>query len=110
MMPMFIFMPSFEGLGDEYGCQVGEDKCLYEGDQYFDQVNEDRKQDEERRSAPAQSNIHRAEDKDQDDEAEDNDMAGDHIGEKPDDQGERFGEYTHELHGPHDDFNGRGNG
>ena len=110
MMAMLILMTSFEGLGDEHRRQVCKNVCLYEGDQHFDQVDKERKQDEEGRCSPAQSDIHGAEDKDQADKAEDNDMPRDHIGKKPDDQGKRFREDTHDLHRPHDHLDRSGDG
>ena len=46
-MSMPFFMATFEGLANEDRGQVGEDIGLYECDQDFDQVDEDRQQDEE---------------------------------------------------------------
>src|ERR1700743_719069 len=102
MMPVLVVMTSFEGLSDEHRRQVCKNVSLYESNQHFDQINEERKQDKKGRCSPAQSDIHGAEDKDQTDKAEDDDMPGDHIGKNPDDQRKGFGKDTHDLHRPHD--------
>ena len=47
-MAMLVIMTSFEGLGNEYSRQVGKNVCLYEGNQHFDQIDKERKQDKER--------------------------------------------------------------
>jgi len=83
-----VIVAAFEGLGDEYCGKVREDESLYKCNQHFDQVDEERKQDEEGRRSPTQPDVHSAEDKDQTDKAEDDDMPRDHVGEKTHDQRE----------------------
>src|ERR1700743_1139301 len=99
---MPFFMSALKSLSDKHRCQVGEDISLYKRNKDFDQINKDSQQDKERRGSPAQSRIHRSENKDQDDKAQDDNMPRNHIGKKTDDQREGLGKNPHDLHRDHD--------
>jgi len=97
-----VIMAALESLADEDRRQVGKDECLYERNQYFDQVNEDGQQDEKGGSAPSQGRIHGTEYKDQNNKAENDDVPRDHIGKKTYDQREGLCKDPHDLHRYHD--------
>src|SRR4051812_25611526 len=97
MMTMPVVMTAFKSLADKYRCKIGENKGLYKRNQYFQQVNEHGKQHEQRRSAPAQPCAHSAKNKNQDDKAQDDDVARYHIGKQTYDQGEGLGKNAHDF-------------
>lgn len=101
-MTVDIMMAALESLSDKHGRKVCEDKGLDKRHQHFQQVYEYRKQHKQRRSTPSQCRAHRSENKDQDDEAENDNMTRNHIRKKTYDQCKGFCENTHDFNGDHD--------
>src|SRR5579872_5843584 len=106
-MPLMVVMVlvGFVLQPDEDVGERGKNIGLDIGHQQIDKVDKDRHQDKKERGAPAQAGTHGAKHKDQDDKAQDDDMARDHVGEKPDDERERLGENAEDLDRDHDRLN-----
>src|ERR1700694_2617696 len=97
-----VIVAAFKSLADEYRGQVGEDIRLQKSHQYLDKINENREGDGDGRKAPAHAAAQVTEDKDQRDQANDDDVAGDHVGEQPHNERDGLGKDAQHFHRDHD--------
>ena len=83
-------------------CKHGEDKSLQVSHQTLKQRDKDAEEDAHHRYSAAHKGTKEiAKDEDKEDESEDDDMAGGHIGEETDHQYDGLGKDTHQFHQRH---------
>src|SRR5688572_13441354 len=91
-----LLLVGVTGQVDEHGGQHGGDVRLDERDQELEQEDEEREADRDRHDQP------RLQEEDQPQHAEDDDVAGGHVGEQTDHERERLGEVPDDLDRDHD--------
>ena len=92
----------FMGQADKHGTEHREDVGLDEGHQHLEKVHEEQHDDAEGVQTQSVAHTHRPSEEDDAREAQDDGMAGHHVGEETDHQGEGLGEDAEELYHGHD--------
>jgi hypothetical protein len=92
----------FEGLTNEYGGQIGENESLDKGHQDLNAIDKHCQGNEHRAGSVTQRSIHGSKYEDEDNKAENNNVAGNHVRKKTNHECERLGHNTHQFHRHHD--------
>ena len=74
-MVRFFMVFTFKSLTNEDSCQVCKDECLYECNQYFNDINEYNQRDKQGRCTVTKGFTHLTEDEDETEEGEGDDVS-----------------------------------